>query len=312
MAKLLRTIRAATLLLLALTAMALAQPPTPAVVPPATVPGNRPLPDIVAMMRDVESNQRKAETVEKDYIYHSVETEVEKDGNGQTRKTTVSEFDHFWINGVPVRRLVRKNGKDLSAEELAREDERIDKEAEKAREHREQEDAKGKETDARGEDEITLSRLLELGAFSNPRRVQLGGRDTIAVDYAGDPKAKTRNRAEDVIRDIAGTAWVDERDHVLARVEGHFVNSFKIGGGLIANLQKDTHFEMQQTKVNDEVWLPASFAGEGAARALLFFSFNGSIRAVQSDYRKFRTTSKVLPGATAIDPPSTPDNFARP
>src|ERR1035441_5248225 len=130
----------------------------------------------------------------------------------QTRKTTVSEFDHFWINGVPVRRLVRKNGKDLSAEELAREDERIDKEAEKAREHREQEDAKGKETDARGEDEITLSRLLELGAFSNPRRVQLGGRDTIAVDYAGDPKARTHNRAEDVIRDIAGTAWVDRAE----------------------------------------------------------------------------------------------------
>src|ERR1035441_8925347 len=51
----------------------------------------RPLPDIVAMMRDVESNQRKAETVEKDYIYRSVETEVEKDGNGQTKKTTVSE-----------------------------------------------------------------------------------------------------------------------------------------------------------------------------------------------------------------------------
>lgn len=264
------------------------------------------------MMRDVEANQRKAETVEKDYIYHSIETEVEKNGNGQAKKTTVSEFDHFWVNGVPVRRLVRKNGKDLSAEELAREDERIDKEAEKAREHREQEDAKGRETDARGEDEITLSRLLELGAFSNARRVQLGGRDTIAVDYAGDPKAKTRNRAEEVIRDIAGTAWVDEQDHVLVRVEGHFTNSFKIGAGLVMNIQKDTRFEMQQTKVNDEVWLPASFAGEGAARALLFFSFNGSIRAVQSDYRKFRTTSTILPGATAIDPPSTPDNFARP
>ncbi len=53
--------------------------------------------------------------------------------------------------------------------------------------------------------------------------------DTIAVDYAGDPKAKTRNRAEDVIRDMAGTAWVDEQDRVLTRVEGHFVNTFKIG-----------------------------------------------------------------------------------
>ena len=64
-----------------------------------------------------------------------------------------------------------------------------------------------------------------------PRRVELNGRDTIAVDYAGDPKAKTRNRAEEVVRDMLGTAWVDEQDHVLARVEGHFVNAYKIGAG---------------------------------------------------------------------------------
>ena len=38
---------------------------------------DRPLPDIIAMMRDVEANQRKAETVEKDYLYHSVVTEAE-------------------------------------------------------------------------------------------------------------------------------------------------------------------------------------------------------------------------------------------
>ncbi len=291
-------------------AQAVAATPPPDAGRPADA--GRPLPDIVALMRDVEANERKAETVEKDYIYHSVETEVEKAANGQTKKTTVSEFDHYWIDGVPVQRLVRKNGKDLSAEELSHEDERIDKEVAKARERREQGDAKGKETDARGEEEITLSRLLELGAFTNPRRVQLDGRDTIAVDYAGDPKAKTRNRAEEVIRDIVGTAWVDEQDHVLARVEGHFANAFKIGAGLLVNVQKDTHFEMQQTKINNEVWLPANFSGEGAARALLFFNFNGSLHAVQSDYRKFRTTSTVLPGATTINPPPEPDNFVRP
>ena len=139
-----------------------------------------------------------------------------------------------------------------------------------------------------------MSRLLELGAFTNPRRVQLSGRDTIAVDYAGDPKAKTRNRAEEVIRDMVGTAWMDEQDHVLARVEGHFVNAFKVGGGLVVNIQKDTRFEMEQTKVNDEVWLPAHIEGQGAARVLLFFNFNGSLRAVESDYRKFRTTSTII------------------
>ncbi len=90
---------------------------------------------------------------------------------------------------------------------------------------------KGKESSPRGDDEITVSRLLELGSFTNARRVQMNGRDTIAVDFAGDPKAKTRNRLEDVIRDLVGTAWVDEQDKVLVKVQGHFLNNFKIGGG---------------------------------------------------------------------------------
>ncbi len=278
----------------------------------APVSADRPLPDVATLMHDVETNERKSEAVQKDYIFHSVETEQQRDSHRNTKKTTITESDHFWLKGVPVRKIVKKDGKALTPDELAKEDQRIDKEVAKASEKREKGDAQGKETDPRGNEEITVSRLLELGSFTNPRRVQLNGRDTIAVDYAGDPKAKTRNRAEDVIRDMAGTAWVDEQDRVLARVEGHFVNTFKIGAGLVADIQKDTRFSMQQTKINDEVWLPAILAGEGSARALLFFNFNGSIRAVQSDYRKFRTTSTILPGTAKVETQEIPDGSVKP
>lgn len=273
---------------------------------------DRPIPDIVAMMHDVEANQRKAEAVEKDYLYHSVVTGQHLDGHGQVKKTEVTEYDHYWVNGVPVARMVKKDGKSLSADETAKEDARVDKESAKEHERREKADTQSKETDARGDQEITVSRLLELGTFTNPRRLQLNGRDTIAVDFAGNPKAKTRNRAEDVLRDLAGTAWIDERDHMLARVEGRFVNAFKVGGGLVADIQKDTHFVFEQAKVNDEVWLPAQIEGQGAARMLLFFNFNGSLRAVISDYRKFRTSSTILPGLTQVDPSPATDGSARP
>jgi hypothetical protein len=279
---------------------------------PSSAGADKPLPDVVTLMRDVEANQRKSEAVQRDYIYHSVATEQETDRHGQVKKTTVTESDVFWVNGVPVRRTWKKDGKPLSPDEIAKENERIDKIAAKANEKRDKADAQGKETDPRGNDEITVSRLLELGAFTNPRRVQLNGRDTIAVDFTGDPKAKTRNRAEDVIRDLAGTAWIDEQDHVLAGVEGHFVNSFKIGAGLVANIQKDTRFSMTQIKVNDEVWLPAKIEGQGSFHALLFIGFNGSGQIVNSDYRKFRATATVLPGVTQVGPPQSPEDHAQP
>lgn len=261
-----------------------------------------PLPDIGALMRSVEANQRTAEAVEKSYIFRSVATEEQLDTAGHVKKVTTTESDNYWLNGVPVRRVLRKDGKDLSAEELAKEDQRIDKEVKEARERRAREDAEGKESDPQGHEEITVSRLLALGQFTNPRRVELNGRSTIAVDYVGDPHARTKNRAEDAIREMAGTAWVDEQDRVLVRVEGTFIHAFKVGAGLVVNIRQGTHFRFDQTKVNDEVWLPLQIDAEGAARVLLFVSFTGRVHIVDSDFRKFRTSTTILPAYDQGEP----------
>jgi hypothetical protein len=304
--------RIAAIILFASTGLCTGQVRQPAPDPvsiQAGPPGNssdRPIPNIVALMQDVEINQRKAESIEKNYIYHSVTTQQEYDSHGQVKKTTVTEADHLWVNGVPFRRTTKKDGKAVPPDELAKEDQHIDKLAAQSNERRDKADAEGKETDARGDEEVTASRLIELGTFTSPRRVQLNGRDTIAVDFTGDPRAKTRNRAEEVIRDLAGTAWIDEQDHVLARVEGHFVNSYKIAAGLVADVQKGTSFLMVQTKVNDEVWLPVRFEGRGSFHALLFFGFSGNAQIENSDFRKFRATSTLLPEATPQASPTSP------
>ncbi|WP_158943942.1 hypothetical protein [Granulicella sp. S190] len=263
----------------------------------------RSLPDIAGLMHSVETNQRAAEAIEKEYLYRSVVTEQQLDSHGGLKKSETMEFEVFWVNGVPVRRLVKKDGKELTAEEQKKESERIDKDSAKSRERREKADEQGKESDARGDELMTASRTLELGSFTNPRRIQLGGRDTIVVDYAGDPKAKTRTKFEEVVRDLMGTVWIDEHDRVLVKAEGHFVNNFKIGIGLIANIQKGTNFSMEQRLVNNEVWLPAKLEGQGSARALLFFGFNGRVQAVESDYRKFKATSTIVP----VDVTNTPE-----
>ena len=278
--------------------------------PSAPASAERPLPDVPALMRNVEANQRKAEAVEKDYIYHSVTSEQHLDSHGDVKKTQIVEADNFWLNGVPVNRVVKRDGKPLSADELAKEDKKLDEQAQKAREHRANADEKGKETGPRGEDLVTVSRLLELGAFINPRRVQLNGRDTIAVDFSGDPKARTHDRMEEVIRDMAGTAWLDEQDQMLVRAEGHFVDTFKVGGGLVADIRKGTRFSMQMTKVNGEVWLPAMIDGEGAARVLLFWNFDGRLHVSYADYRKFRASSTVLPAEIPPPPAATPQTSA--
>ncbi|MDP9039942.1 MAG: hypothetical protein M3O02_11845 [Acidobacteriota bacterium] len=276
-------------------------PPQPATEDAERAPGETPLPDIAALMRQVETNQRTSETLQKSYLFHSVQTMQELGSGGEVKKTTSREADHFWLNGVPVEKVTRRDGKDLSPAELAKEDERIDKETRKQHQLREEKDARGKETDPHGHDEVTVSRLLELGAFTNERRVDRNGRATIAVDYTGDQHTSTHNRAEDVMKDLAGTVWIDEADKVIVHLEGRFARDFKIGGGVVADIHKDTHFAFDQARVNGEVWLPARIDAQGQARALLLFKFAGRLNIAYSDYRKFRATATVLPDVTPVE-----------
>lgn len=267
----------------------------PANQPIATAEEPDPLPDIPTLMREVAAKQAAAEAIEKDYLYHSVVTEQNSDGHGGVKKTETQEYDNFWIDGIQVMKLTRKNGRDLTPEEQKKEGERVDKEIAKAKKRIADAQKQGKPTDPRGNEEITISRILALGTFSNPRRMKLNGRDTIVVDYTGDPKARTENRAENIFRDLVGTVWVDAQDRVMVKTEGHCVNTFKVGAGLLVNIQKGSSFSMTKTKVNNEVWLPQMVEGHGDARLFLLFNFKGSLRAEYSNYRKFRATSTVLP-----------------
>jgi hypothetical protein len=275
----------------------------------AQTPGpspEKPLPDIPTLMRQVEANQRKSEALKQDYIYQQSNTFEERDSHNAIKKTESRDLEIFWLNGVPVSRTLKKNGQPLTPEEKKKEDERLDEIVKKAKERREKADAQGKETDPRGHDEITLSRILELGAFTNPRRELVNDRPTIAVDFQGDSKAKTRNAAESAFKELAGTVWVDEQDETVQRLEGHFDHDFKVAGGLAISVKEGTWFKASFVKINDEVWLPATLEGDGHARYLLFFALNGHFRGVTSNYRKFKATSTILPGATPVEPPPNP------
>ncbi len=267
---------------------------------------------MTTLMQQVEANQRRFEALAQNYTYRETEQFEEFDSHQGLKKTKRREADVFWIDGVPIERTVTLDGKPLSADEQKKEADRVDKQAAKARERRDKADAQGKETDPRGHDLVTASRILELGTFSNPRRQVVNGRDTIVVDYTGNPKAKTHNAAESVFHELAGTVWVDEQDRVVQHAEGHFANDFKIAGGLVASVKKGTSFEGTFVKINNEVWLPQGFHARGQMRYLLFFSLNGEGQVEISDYRKFRASSTLLPNYTKVDPDAPEPQEAAP
>jgi hypothetical protein len=268
--------------------------------------GDAQLPPIATLLHDVERNQDAAEARKRDYTYHLHRETQDFDKNGNVKKTVTEDDESFRIDGVLLNRAVARNGKPLSAEEAGKESERIDKAVAKAREQREKLKAQGKTTDADGHQELSVSRILELGRFTNERRVVLRGRPTIVIDYAGDPEAKTKDRFETIVRDLVGTVWIDEADRTIAQLQGHFLNDFKIAGGLLADVKKGSSFHATFVKINEEAWLPAELGGEGRIRIFLFTGFDGRMKMVTSDYKKYRANVTILPSNREVDSAGEP------
>jgi len=293
----------ALLLCIASATVSAQQPATPA---DATPPTTQPFPPTTQLLLDVERNQKASEAANRDYTYHVHIEQQELDHKGEIKKTTTTDSESLTIEGIRVDRIVARDGKPLSDKDAQKESEHIDKEVAKSKERREKRATEGKDTDARGDDLLTVSRILELGTFSNPRRIDLNDRPTIVLDYAGNPNAKTHNEFEKVFRDLLGTAWIDEQDHVLVRGQGHFLHDFKVGGGLVLNIHQGLSFDFTATHITDNIWLPATIDAQGSGRFLLFDGINGRFHLVTSDYRKFRSKSTIIDSNRLIGPDGQP------
>jgi hypothetical protein len=294
-----------TLLLLLASAAAFAQEPTSS-APDKPSPSAQDLPPTTQLLLDAERNQKASEAANRDYTYHVHLEQQELDRNGTLKKTITTDAESLTIDGIRIDRTVARDGKPLTPKEAQKESDRIDKEVAKVKERREKRATEGKPTDARGDDILTVSRILELGTFSNPRRIDLNGRPTIVLDYTGDPNARTHNESEKVFRDLVGTAWIDEQDRILVRGQGHFLHDFKVGAGLFLNIHQGLSFDFTATHITANIWLPATIDAQGSARLLLFEGINGRFHLATSDYRKFHSTSTIIDSDRLIGPDGQP------
>ena len=252
---------------------------------------SKPLPDLESLMVAVQKHQERDESVERNYIYRSA-TVVEFGEKDEKPKHALSTVDEvYWYEGVRVVRSLERDGKPLTTEQQAKESERINRRIASRRDK-----VRAKRDDV----EIPLSRLLELGVFTSPRREMVNGRSTIAVAFTGNPKAKTHNDNEKIIHQVAGTVWLDEADLTVQHLEGRLLENFHVGGGMVANIGKGTTFSMSKRRVNDEIWLTESLEMRGHFRLLLLFATDTHMRMQNSDFRKFKATSRVLPGITPV------------
>lgn len=266
-----------------------------------------PLPDVGELFVEAMRNQDRIDESVEHYTYTATETKKEIDKNGQIKVVETTVYQVFYLDGDPIRKLVKKNDRELNEKERREEDERIEKiirehakdkaeEAERrAKEERRRQEmiAKGKEPPPEKEDgdDFEIADFLRVSQFMNPRREQFHGRNVIVSDFGPKPNFRPRTRSENIVSKVVGVVWIDEKARRVARLDARFNNDLKFWGGFLASLQKGSGFVFEQDMVNNEAWLPSYREMNVSARVLLFKGLKMFATWQFSDYKKLTVES---------------------
>jgi hypothetical protein len=271
------------------------------------------LPDLQALFKEIDDNQKQIDKIKENYAGTQVEEEYEYDKNGKVTKKEVNEYTFFYLDGDEITTLVKKDGKPLSEEEQKKENEKTQKriEAEQKKEKKKEdkeEKAKEENKESKDDDDPGIELFLRVSQFVNPRRERFRGQDVLVFDFEPNPEYKPKTLAEHVVKELAGVVWIDEKAKDVVRLEAYFVGDLHIGGGLLANLQKGTNFTFEQAYINNEVWLPTYIEGHVGVRFLLLKGIRASVSTRYSDYKRFNveTLNTINKPKDAAETPTKP------
>lgn len=250
------------------------------------------LPDLKQLFEEIDANQKQIDKIEENYAGTQVEEETDYDKNGKITKKEVNEYTFFYLNGDEITTLVKKDGKLLSEEQQKKENEKARKhieEEQKEEKKKEAKEEKAKEEgkESKDKDDPGIEMFLRVSQFVNPRRERFRGQDVLVFDFEPNPEYKPKNLAEHVVKELAGVVWIDEKAKDVVRLEAYFVGDVRIGGGVLANVQKGTSFVFEQAFINNEVWLPTYVEAHIGARLLLVKGLKVNLATRYSDYKRF-------------------------
>lgn len=240
--------------------------------------------------KDIENDKRL-----RDYTYIERDEEHKLDGKGQVKSTEAKTYEVMELYGEQVQRLIEKDDKPLDAKEAAKEEEKIQKiidkrknELEDARKKRQQKEEKDRE-----EDRQFVHEVADAYNFKLVGTELVGGREAWVIDGEPRPGFVPHMKESKFLSKFRGRVWIDKSDLQLAKMDVECLDTIS-WGLFLARFHKGSRFMLEQTRVNDEVWLPRQVTAKVDVRLALLKNFNVDVEQTFRDYKKFRATSRIL------------------
>ena len=252
--------------------------------------------------RALEVDQRNL-ALARNYTYEEKQETRAFDKRGSTKHQQSETHDLTILYGEPYSRLIQKNGKPLSEKDEKKEQEKLDKFIAKHKNESEKEKQKrlAKMEKDRREERAFAGDIINAYDFRMAGQEQVDGRDVYVIEANPRKDFHPTQPHADVLPKLRGRVWIDKKDYDWVKIEAESIDTIS-WGLFLARIHKGSHFSFEQTRVNDEIWLPRRISINASARFALLLNGGFDFESSYSNYKKFVASGRVLPGITEVEP----------
>jgi len=255
------------------------------------------------LIRQTAANDMENDKRQRDYTYIQREEQHHLDGKGQVKSTETKTSEILELYGEQVERLIAKNDKPLPEKDARKEEEKIQKVIDKRKNESEEERDKRekKEEKDREQDRQFVREVADAYNFTFVGIDSLSGRDTYVIDGEPRPGYEPHLKEAKILPKFRFRAWIDKDEAQWKKLDVQCIDTVSFGL-FLARVHKGSRIIIEQTRINDEVWLPQHIAVKIDVRLALLKNFDVEDDITYRDYKKFRTDSKIIPVGEAQPP----------
>lgn len=196
------------------------------------------------------------------YAYDKRSVTEELDEDERVTKSTEKLYRVELIGGLPFPRLVKVQGRELSAKELEKENQR-----ETAFRQRVTRVDMGKK--AKRKEGLATPELVDRFDFRVTKREVVEGRPTLVMTFAPRAGTPVKTMEDKIFQKVFGTVWVDEQEAEMTKLDASVRGPVPLGWfGAVGSLHK-FQATIERSRMPDGVWVNRKSSFWIVARKLL-------------------------------------------
>jgi len=196
------------------------------------------------------------------YTYMQREESRRRDLAGRVKSEEVDVSRMILVNGVPFEQLVERNGQPPSVEEERKQKEKLDELKRETPEKRAERIRKQEE-----EDTLLVREVPKAFDFQLLGEEAVNGRRAYVLQATPHPGYQAQGKYGKIFSKVQAKFWVDKQDLGWIKVDALVIQPFSMGLFLV-RLLRGSEIKMEQTRVDDGIWMPERVQVRATAKIL--------------------------------------------